>query len=190
MRCRGRPKDGGHDHDDGHPGRLAVTGLYALACAGLVYLAFLAGRRFPVDHRGEGLLVGTFHGREHREHGDEAAAEVAVPRLTGPVAASSATVSADAFAALDRRVSALERNTRRRTRPQQRTDRSDRPSRTATLDPLADEPPLDKPAAVSHYEALADQVARERRLAEVEPRGRVMRFPSRPLAVAREHQDR
>jgi hypothetical protein len=164
-----------------------VTGLYALASAGLVCLSFLAGRRFPVGPRGEGLVSSTFHGRDHRSDG---AAEVAVPRLTGPVAASSVHVSADAFAALDRRVTALERNARRRTRPQQRNDRSDRPGRTAPLEPSVDEPPLDKPAAVSHYEALADQVARERRLAEVEPRGRVMRFPSRPLVVAREHQDR
>ena len=53
-----------------------------------------------------------------------------------------------------------------------------------------------KPDAVAHYEALADQVARERQLAELAARaaerdgitasgGRVMRFPSRPLGQVR-----
>jgi hypothetical protein len=163
-----------------------VTGLYALASAGLACLSFFAGRRFRVAPRHTDVPGGA---RGLRSPGDEQAAELAVPRLTGPVAASSAGVSADAFADLDRRVTALERAVRRRSRSPERPAATPLAGEPAVAGVSA-EPPLDKPATLSHYEALADQVARERRLADVEPRGRVMRFPSRPLTAAREHQDR
>jgi hypothetical protein len=163
-----------------------VTGLYALASVGLAFLSFFAGRRFPVAPRHTDV-PGEAPGL--RGPRDEQAAEFAVPRLTGPVAASSAGVSADAFADLDRRVTALERAVRRRSRSPERPSATPLVGEPAVAGVSA-EPPLDKPATVSHYEALADQVARERRLADVEPRGRVMRFPSRPLTAAREHQDR
>ena len=179
-----------------------MTGLYALASAGLVCMSFLAGRRFPAVPRRDVVGAG-------------ARAAVASSRPTGPVAAPADGVSADAFAALDRRVTALERSARRRPRPErvdradrldraergERSDRGERPERSERADRgdrnarvlvralLAEEAPLDKPRTLSHYEALADQVARERQ-DDVEPRGRVMKFPSRPLAIAREHQDR
>ncbi|HKH06467.1 MAG TPA: hypothetical protein VKA65_14965 [Acidimicrobiales bacterium] len=163
-----------------------MTGLYALASAGLACLSFFAGRRFRVAPRHTDVPGGA---RGLRGPRDEQAAELAVPRLTGPVAASSAGVSADAFADLDRRVTALERAVRRRSRSPERPAATPLAGEAAVVGVSA-EPPLDKPATLSHYEALADQVARERRLADVEPRGRVMRFPSRPLTAAREHQDR
>ena len=168
-----------------------MTGLYALASAGLACLSFFAGRRFRVAPRHTDVPGGA---RGLGGPGDEQAAELAVPRLavprlTGPVAASSAGVSADAFAELDRRVTALERAVRRRSRSPERPAATPLAGEPAVAGVSA-EPPLDKPATLSHYEALADQVARERRLADVEPRGRVMRFPSRPLTAAREHQDR